>query len=295
MIQHHPRTAPSPRTRRTRRTQPPVPDLAVERLIALPIPQSLGFLEQHRRPHMGIIRKPLPNISLEPVERIRPRQPPLPEDPLTRQVSPNRLAVSTHMAGNSRNRPTPPPQHMNFHELLLCQHQPCGPPPRCQTSHPPARRGPPSAAGICGHSMGKYTDRNREISMTINNEPTTTSSSTRTPARHPRPTEGSCKRSGKSKTTAARAAGWRGCPNSSHRANRGTKRQSTAPRPILQRILTPGPASRFQTAPPIARTSNEQSPWKKGDQDEGCCAQACHVIPHLSLSTVTSRRKIIAG
>ena len=42
---------------------------------------------------------------------------------LARQIRSHRLSVSSQMTGNSRDRPPPPPQSMNFHVLLQCQHK----------------------------------------------------------------------------------------------------------------------------------------------------------------------------
>ena len=123
MIDDRHRLAPGAPTRPTRRAQLPVTDLANERHIALPVPQSLGFDEQRRSPQVRILGQPLTNIRFEPVERIPLRRSPLPEGPLTRKVSSYCLSVSSQMAGNSRDRPSPFPQRVYFHVFLLCQHQ----------------------------------------------------------------------------------------------------------------------------------------------------------------------------
>jgi len=123
MIDHRHRLASGSPTRSTRRPQLTVSDLAGERHIALPIPQGLGFVEQRRRPKVGILGQPLTHISLDHLERIRLRRPPLPRHPLTRKVSSYCSSVSSQMPGNSRDRPSPFPQRVYFHVLLLCQHQ----------------------------------------------------------------------------------------------------------------------------------------------------------------------------
>ena len=75
MINHHRRSASGSRTCPTRRPQLTVADLADERWIALPITQSGHFVEQSRRPKVGVVGQPLPNISPEGIERIRLRRP----------------------------------------------------------------------------------------------------------------------------------------------------------------------------------------------------------------------------
>ena len=132
MIDHHRRLAPGARTRPTRRTKPPVAYLANECRVALFVTQAPHFVEQHRRPHMGIIHQTLPNIGLDHPERIRIGSHPQARHPFARQMRPHRSSVSPHMTGNSRNRPSPLPQSMNFHVFLLCQHQGQGSSPRCQ-------------------------------------------------------------------------------------------------------------------------------------------------------------------
>ena len=112
MIDHRHRPTPGPRTRPTRRPQPPASDLADERHITLPIAELRCLLEQCRRPKMRILGQPLPNISLDHIERIPLRCCPPPRHPFSRQVSSYCFSVSSQMAGNSRDRPSPFPQRV---------------------------------------------------------------------------------------------------------------------------------------------------------------------------------------
>ncbi len=64
----------TPGTGTTRRSQTPISDLPHQRGIALRIPQPHQFVEQHRPPHMGIIKRALTHISLERIERIQLRR-----------------------------------------------------------------------------------------------------------------------------------------------------------------------------------------------------------------------------
>ena len=124
MIDHRHRPAPGSPTRRTRRTQPPASDLAGERHVTLPIPQPLGFVEQCRCPKMGILGQPLPNISLDHIERIRLRRPPLP-----RGSAHQKGELVTVLRSLPRCRAIAhidQPRFLNActpHVFLLCQHQ----------------------------------------------------------------------------------------------------------------------------------------------------------------------------
>ena len=168
MINHHRRSAPSSRTCPTRRPQPEVADLADERWIALPVTQSGHFVEQSGSPKVGVVGQPLPNISLEGIERIRLGRPPPARHVLTTQVSTHCFAVSSHMAGNSPHRPASLPQRVYFHVFLLCQHQGQGSSPRCRISQSAAWRGPHSTSGICRHRVGIFSDRVWGFSMIVN-------------------------------------------------------------------------------------------------------------------------------
>ena len=136
MIDHRHRPASGSPTRSTRRPQLTVSDLAGERHITLPIPQGLGFVEQRRRPKMWILGQPLTHISLDHLERIRLRRPPLPRHPLTRKVSSYCSSVSSQMPGNSPHRPSPFPQRVYSPRTPPVPTSAVGPPsPRCQISH----------------------------------------------------------------------------------------------------------------------------------------------------------------
>ena len=123
MVDHNGRLSSGSPTRRTRRPQLAASDLSGKGHVTLRVTELRCLLEQCRRPKVGILGQPLPNISLDHIERIRLGCCPLPGDPLTRKVRSYCLAVSSQMPGNSRDRPTPLPQRVYFHVFLLCQHQ----------------------------------------------------------------------------------------------------------------------------------------------------------------------------
>ena len=110
MVDDRHRPTPGPPTRPTQRPQFADADLANERHTALPIAQSLGLVEQRRSPQVRVLGQPLTHIRFEPIERIHLPRSPLPSDALTTKVRAHRLSVSSQMAGNSRNRPSPFPQ-----------------------------------------------------------------------------------------------------------------------------------------------------------------------------------------
>ena len=111
MVDHNSRLSSRSPTRRTRRSQLPVANLANERHIALRVTEIGDLLEQCRRPDMWILGQPLAHIRLDHIERVRSRSP-LPRDLLTRKVSSHCFSVSSQMAGNSRYRPSPPLQRV---------------------------------------------------------------------------------------------------------------------------------------------------------------------------------------
>ena len=135
MINNRGGPTPGTRTGATRRSKTPMAHLPHKRGIALRIAQSRHLVEQHRRPNMRIIGQPLTHIRLELIERIPLGWDSLTWDPFIQQISPDCFSVSTQMTRNSRYRPSPPSQSMNFHVFLQCQHKGQGSSPQLPTTH----------------------------------------------------------------------------------------------------------------------------------------------------------------
>ena len=97
MINNRSGPTPGTRTGATRRAKTPMAHLPHKRGIALRIAQSRHLVK----------RIPLGWGSLT-------------WDPFIQQISPDCFSVSTQMTRNSRYRPSPPSQSMNFHVFLQC-------------------------------------------------------------------------------------------------------------------------------------------------------------------------------
>ena len=89
------------------RTQTPVADLASERRIRPAIPERGDLVEQRRRPHMRVLREPLADIRLEPVEHVDLGLGPNAGLTFAVQIRPDRLTVPASVSGNGRDRPAP--------------------------------------------------------------------------------------------------------------------------------------------------------------------------------------------
>ena len=111
----------------------------------------------------------------------------VPRHPLTRQVSPYCSSVSSQMAGNSRDRPSPPLQRVYFHVFLLCQHQRWGSLSSLPNLTVSSLERTP---GICRHRVGIFSDRDWVISLIVNTGTTrwcAHETSRSRPEREPRP------------------------------------------------------------------------------------------------------------
>jgi hypothetical protein len=72
---------------------------------------------------MRVVGEPRRQVRHERRQRIWPRGRPVAGLPLPGQVGPDRLAVPAKMAGDRRDRPSPPGQSMNLHVFSLCEHR----------------------------------------------------------------------------------------------------------------------------------------------------------------------------
>jgi hypothetical protein len=107
--------APHARARLAVRPQAREAQLPGEAHIRPVITQRHDLIEQRRHPQMRIISEPRRHIRRERRQRIRASRPADPRHPLPGQIRPDRLAVTTKMTGDSRDRPSPPRQCACFH------------------------------------------------------------------------------------------------------------------------------------------------------------------------------------
>lgn len=92
-----------------------------ERRVPAPVTEFAHLVVQRRRPHMRIISK-TPTAVLQERHELIWRLTPLTRDNLPVQIGADRLAVTTQMPGNRRNRPPLTTQSMSIHVFLQREH-----------------------------------------------------------------------------------------------------------------------------------------------------------------------------